>query len=97
MSKQEKEKRPPAKALGMTLLTVVICLAVLGYFGLQGVWYLSDPLTTVLAYGYQVSESVEVSGCVVRQEQPLPDSAGGLLRIQRAEGERVSADRKSVV
>ena len=72
-------------------LLLAVTLGVLAYFGIQGLDYLSDPLTTTLAYNYQVEEGVDLSGYVVRREQVLADEAGGLLRLQRSEGERVSA------
>ena len=71
------------------MLAVTIC--VLSYFAFQGLEYLSDPLTTTLAYEYQVEETVDLTGYVVRQETVLPDETSGLLQLQRAEGERVSA------
>lgn len=77
-------------SLGMKILMTAVTLGLLVYFGLQGYRYFSDPLTTTLAYSYQVEESVSLSGYVVRQEQVLPDDSGGLLRLQREEGERVS-------
>ena len=72
-------------------LLLAVTLGVLAYFGLQGLDYLSDPLTTTLAYNYQVEEGTDLSGYVVREERVLADDAGGLLRLQRSEGERVSA------
>ena len=72
-------------------LLLAVTLGVLAYFGIQGLDYLSDPLTTTLAYNYQVEEGTDLSGYVVREERVLADDAGGLLRLQRSEGERVSA------
>ena len=63
--------------LGMKLLMAVVTLGVLAYFGIQGWRYLSDPLTTTLAYTYEVEESMDLSGYVVRQEQGITD---GLMR-----------------
>ena len=77
-------------SLGMKILMAAVTLGLLAYFGLQGYLYFSDPLTTTLAYTYQVEESVSLSGYVVRQEQVLEDDGGGLLRLRREEGERVS-------
>lgn len=76
--------------LGMTLLMLLVTVGVLAYFGLQAYRYYADPLTTTLAYPYEVKEGVDLSGYVVRKEQVLPDDTGGLLRLQRSEGERVS-------
>ena len=77
-------------SLGTKILMAAVTLGLLAYFGLQGYLYFSDPLTTTLAYTYQVEESVSLSGYVVRQEQVLEDDGGGLLRLRREEGERVS-------
>ena len=68
-----------------------VTLGLLAYFGIQGLRYFDDPLTTTLAYAYEVEEGVDLSGYVVRREQVLTDDTNGLLRLQRAEGERVSA------
>lgn len=73
------------------LFMAAASLGVLAYFVFQALNYVQDPLTTTLAYPYQVEVALDLSGFVVRNEQVLSDSAaGGLLRIQRAEGERVS-------
>ncbi len=69
----------------------VLFLGVAAYFGVQAVRYLDDPLTVTLAYRYEVENTVDLSGFVVREERVLADDSGGLLRIQRGEGERVSA------
>lgn len=77
-------------SLGTKLLMAAVCLVVLAYFSLQGWNYFSDPLSTTFAYRYQVEDGVTVTGWVARQEQVLPDSTAGLLRLTRSEGERVS-------
>ena len=76
-------------SLGMKILMAAVTLGVLAYFGFQAVRYFDDPLTTTLAYTYQVEEKTTLSGYVVREEQVLPDD-DGLLRLQRSEGERIS-------
>ena len=78
-------------SIGMKFLMAVVTLAVLTYFGIQAYLYFDNPLTTTLAYNYQVEEGMEVSGYVVRDEQVLEEEPSGLVRIQRDEGERVSA------
>ena len=78
-------------SLGTKLLMAAVTLGLLAYFGIQGLRYFDDPLTTTLAYAYEVEEGVDLSGYVVRREQVLTDDTNGLLRLQRAEGERVSA------
>lgn len=79
------------KTLGMKILLAVVTLGVLGYFAIQAVRYFGDPLTTTLAYPYEVQMTTALSGYVVREEMVLPDDTSGLLQLQRAEGERVSA------
>lgn len=78
------------RALGTKFLLALVTLGVLAYFGIQAFRYFTDPLATTAAYAYSVDRSVSLSGYVVRQELVLEDS-GGLLRLQRTEGERVSA------
>ncbi len=78
-------------SFGTKCLLLAVTLGVLAYFAIQGLQYLDDPLTTTLAYNYQVEEGMDLSGYVVRQEQVLADEASGLLRLQRSEGEKVSA------
>ena len=77
-------------SLATKVLMTAVTLVLLAYFGIQGYRYFTDPLTTTLAYTYQVEESVSLSGYVVREEQVLPDDGAGLLRLRREEGERVS-------
>lgn len=77
--------------IGTKLLMIALFLGVAGYFGIQAFQYLDDPLGIILAYRYEVEQAVDMTGFVVREERVLPDEGGGLLRIQRAEGERVSA------
>lgn len=66
-------------------------LGVAAYFGIEAFQYLDDPLGVTLAYRYEVEQAVDLTGFVVREERVLPDEGGGLLRVQRAEGERVAA------
>ena len=78
-------------SFGTKCLLLAVTLGALAYFGIQGLQYLGDPLTTTLAYNYQVEEGMDLSGYVVRREQVLADEASGLLRLQRSEGEKVGA------
>ena len=75
---------------GTKILMTVICLAVLAYFGLQGYRYFHDPMKTVVCYAYQVEKTLSANGFVVRDEQVLPASGGGLLQLTRSEGEKVA-------
>ena len=73
------------------LFTLAFTLLVLSYFGYQIYGYVSDPFSTTLAYAYQVEDTVDISGYVVRREQVLTGDAGGLMRLRKSEGERVGA------
>ena len=75
--------------IGKILRTAAL-VAVIAYFGVQIYRYASDPMLTTPAYAYQVEDTVEISGWVVRQEQVLPGDSGGLVQLRRSEGERVS-------
>ena len=77
-------------SLGTKLLMAAVTLALLLYFGFQTVNYFSDPLSTTLAYTYRVEETASLSGYMVREELVLSGESGGLLRLQREEGERVA-------
>ena len=79
------------KSLGTKLLLAFVTLGVLAYFAVQAVRYFGDPLTTTLAYRYQVETATDLTGYVVREEAVLPDDGGGQRQLQRTEGERVSA------
>ena len=73
------------------LLMAAVTLGIFAYFGIQVYRYMDDPMLTTLAYTYQVEDSVEISGCMVRQEQVLTGDGGGLMQLRRGEGERVSS------
>ena len=77
-------------SIGIKILTAALCLVVMGYFAIQGYRYFTDPLTTAPAYTYRVEQSVTVTGWVVREERVLTAPDTGVLKISRAEGERVS-------
>jgi len=77
------------KLLGKVLLTA-FTLGVVAYFGVNIASYFEDPLATTFTYTYQISQGVEVTGYVVRNEVLLPDEDAGVLRLSRGEGERVS-------
>ena len=66
-------------------------LGVAAYFGIQAFQFLDDPLSLTLAYQYEVERTGDLAGFVIREERVLPDEGDGLLRIQRAEGERVAS------
>ncbi len=78
------------RSLWIRLLMLAVTVGLLALSCKQVLDYLDAPLTTETAYLYSVDLGVEMDGFVVRDERVLPDEAGGLLRLQRSEGERVS-------
>lgn len=76
--------------LGMKVFMAAVTLGVIVYFGVGIFSYFEDPLSTTLTYNYVVSEGVDVTGYVVREEAVLSDEDAGVLRLGRAEGERIS-------
>lgn len=83
--------RKKTGGLGTKLLMAALFLGVAAYFGIQAFQFLDDPLSLTLAYQYEVEQAEELAGFVIREELVLPDEGGGLLRVQRAEGERVAS------
>lgn len=73
------------------ILIAAVTLGILTYFGVQIYHYANDPMVTTMAYTYQVENTVEISGSMVRQEQVLEGDGGGLMQLRRSEGERVSS------
>ena len=76
---------------GKPLITFVILLlaAALACYLAYHVWStFQDPFTTTYAYEYELSDSVEAEGLIVRSEQILP-GVQGILDVTRGEGEQV--------
>ncbi len=72
----------------LVMLLVVATLVI--YCGVS-VWRgMTDPLTTAVAYGYTVNDSVETDALLVRREQVLPGQTG-IVDVVPGEGERVGA------
>ena len=65
-------------------------MAVVTLLGIEGYRYFHRSVSVSVAYTGQVTDSLSVTGWVVRQETPLPDTSGTLLR-QVQEGEKVHA------
>ena len=51
------------------IITILLLLAVIGYFAVQGYNYFVSPETTTLVYRYHSEESIALRGYVVRDEQ----------------------------
>ena len=76
---------------GKPLITFVIVLlaAALGCYILYSVWRtFEDPFTTTYAYEYELNDSVETEGLIVRSEQVLTGGTG-IIDVTRGEGEQV--------
>ncbi|MEA4955652.1 MAG: HlyD family efflux transporter periplasmic adaptor subunit [Pseudoflavonifractor sp.] len=78
---------------GTVLNRIVMLLflaAILLYFGGAAWRSFREPYPTVQAYSYQVDDTAETTGYLVRQEQVLTGT-GGVVRVLPAEGEKVAA------
>ena len=76
---------------GKPLITFVIVLlaAALGCYILYSVWRtFEDPFTTTYAYEYELNDSVETEGLIVRSERVLSGGTG-IIDVTRGEGEQV--------
>ena len=72
------------------ILSLAVLVAVVTLLGIEGYRYFHRSVSVSVAYTGQVTDSLSVTGWVVRQETPLPDISGTLLR-QVQEGEKVHA------
>ena len=70
------------------IITILLLLAVIGYFAVQGYNYFVSPETTTLVYRYHSERSIALRGYVVRDEQVV-DCNETLIELKHAEGERV--------
>ena len=78
------------------ILSAAVLAAVVVLLGVQTYRYFHRPLSVSAAYTSQVSDSISVTGWVVRQETALPEASGTLLR-QVKEGEKVHAGQTVAV
>ena len=72
------------------ILSLAVLVAVVTLLGIEGYRYFHRSVSVSVAYTGQVTDSLSVTGWVVRQETPLPDTSGTLLR-QVQEGEKAHA------
>ena len=70
------------------IITILLLLAVIGNFAVQGYNYFVSPETTTLVYRYHSERSIALRGYVVRDEQVV-DCNETLIELKHAEGERV--------
>ncbi|MDE6108297.1 MAG: hypothetical protein K2F83_06465, partial [Oscillospiraceae bacterium] len=72
------------------ILMLLLLGAILLYLGGAAWKGFRDPYPTVQAYSYQVDDTLEATGFLIREEQVL-EGNGGVVRLLPAEGEKVSA------
>lgn len=72
------------------ILMLLLLGAILLYLGGAAWKGFRDPYPTVQAYSYQVDDTLEATGFLIREEQVL-EGHGGVVRLLPAEGEKVSA------
>lgn len=72
------------------ILSIAVLAAVVALLGVEAYRYFHQPVSVSVAYSGQVTDSISVNGWVIRQETPLPETSGTLLR-QVQEGEKVHA------
>ncbi len=77
-----------------TLITKIVMLillvAMVLYFAISAVQSFLDPFSTTLAYQDVLDDGIEITGVVVREEQPL-SGGSGIMAILPDEGARVAA------
>lgn len=89
-------KKPPktgpsrATTLILTLLVIMVAL----YAAVQIAGQLNTPYRVMRAYYYEADDETAFSGYVVRQETVLPSQEGGVLDLNRSEGERVGKGQR---
>lgn len=70
------------------ILSIAVLAAMVALLGVEGYRYFHRTMSVSVAYTGQVTDSISVTGWIIREETPLPDTAGTLLR-QVQEGEKV--------
>ncbi len=70
------------------MIFVLLTLAVVFYFGVQGYRYLVSPQAITTTYAFTTEEKIETRGLFVREETVI-DCSETMLELARAEGERV--------
>lgn len=70
------------------ILSIAVLAAVVALLGIETYRYFHRTISVSVAYTGQVTDSISVSGWIIREEKPLPTTSGTLLR-QVQEGEKV--------
>ena len=72
----------------ITFVMILLAAALACYFAYYVLQVFQTPFTTTYAYEYELYDSVEAEGIIVRTEQIL-SSSSGILDVTRGEGEQV--------
>ena len=72
----------------IVFVMVLFALAIICYLGYHIFETFQEPFTTTYAYEYELNDSIEVEGLLVRQEKVLAGTQG-ILDVTRGEGEQV--------
>jgi len=78
------------------ILSVVILVAAVVYFGVQTYRYLTDPINTTVVYASSEESVMEVNGYLIREEETFHSDAGTLGHAL-SEGERVGKGQTMAV
>lgn len=78
------------------LITILLALAVLAYFGAQMWSYFTAPELTTTVYAYRAERVLTLNGFAVRDEEVV-DCDEPLVELIRAEGERVAKGKRIAV
>ena len=78
------------------ILSVVILVAAVVYFGVQTYRYLTDPINTTVVYASSEESVMEVNGYLIREEETFRSDAGTLGHAL-SEGERVGKGQTMAV
>ena len=82
-------------ALTRTVMIVLFAGIVL-YFAVYAIRAFQEPFSTAYAYAYTVSDSVEATGLIVREETVLP-AQSGIVALTASEGEKVAKNQTVAV
>lgn len=78
------------------VVMLVLFVGVVLYFGIYAFQSTQEPFSTTYAYSYTVSDGVEATGLLVRQESVLP-AQSGIVNLVAAEGEKVGKNQRVAV
>ena len=84
------------RSLTTKLITILLLLAVLAYFGVQTWNYFTVPALTTAVYAYRAEQTITLGGFAVRDEEVV-DCNEPLVELTRSEGERVARNGRLAI